>query len=307
MEDNKSTNQDGPKGKVLSADEVSNWGNDVNFIEPGTFGQRKPADDTTEDDSTDTTKEAPETTEDTDDLDQQESELLSYQDNNAPQDPGEFVPEDYSFTVALADGKSVTIRSQDDIDRIAEDPDNFATPKQLMDFLRQSNKMVQAIEKDQKDWQDKKDAYDKYYESVERNTMLINNIASELDYLVSNGDLPKLTEAQKEAEWTAEYLKNNPDVKAHDDVLKFMRRENIKRAKLKLPPVTSVLDAFNSMQLNTIKTNQSQRRTDAVEQRKTMSGRIASGAPTPVQANRPKGIAVGRVGNLRNLGSNWSV
>src|ERR1700741_82746 len=58
------------------------------------------------------------------------------------EDTGEYKPADYSFEVTLKDGKTVKVSTTEEAEKLADNPDNFETPKQLMDFINKQNKMA---------------------------------------------------------------------------------------------------------------------------------------------------------------------
>lgn len=289
-EENQNENTES-KGKMFEVDDITDWQTNANFIEPKA---RKEAD-TPVDESTDE-----------DETEDDEDEEEAVQPTNQPEfqpipDPGTFTPQDHSFTVELASGKTVTIRTPEQADEIGDDPENFETPKQLLDFVRKAQKMQTQIDRDQEDYDKKKAAYDEQKELIELISQEETRIKNEFAYLVDNGDLPKLPKNSETIEWAKS---KDPAIKEHMEIIKFMEKESAKRQAKGLAPITSPIDAFAAYQVQQAKKNKTKANQEAGEQRKANSARIASSSPSPV-GYQPKGIAVGRVGNLRNMGTGW--
>lgn len=242
-------------------------------------------------------------------------EVTEPEDFVTVQNPGEFVAKDYSFEVQLADGKTVKIKSSEDaddlLDRIDADPEkvNFATTKQALNFQRKTLELEQNSKRDKDTHDRQKEEYDNQLANETQRSEATKRIASELEYLVSKGDLPKIANKYKNADWADKEVAGQPGVKEALEVLTYMSKENASRKKLGLQPLASALDAFNAMQLDSRRTKDVETNQRRAEARKAAGSRIAGGSPAPVGVTVPKGIAVGRIGRgdgLRGLGgSGW--
>lgn len=284
------------KGKMFEVDDITDWQTNANFIEPKA---RKEADAPVGEPTDEEEKEGE---------DEDEDEEVEVKPSNQPEiqlvpDPGTFTPKDYSFTVELASGKTVTIRTPEQADEIGDDPENFETPKQLLDFVRKSQKMQLQIDKDRDEYDKQKAAFDEQKELIELISQEETRIKNEFAYLVDNGDLPKLPKNSESIEWAKS---KDPAIKEHMAIIRFMEKESAKRQAKGLAPITSPIDAFAAYQVQQAKKNKSKSQQEAGEQRKANSARIAGSSPSPV-GYQPKGIAIGRVGNLRNMGTGWDV
>jgi hypothetical protein len=123
-----------------------------------------------------------------------------------------------------------------------------------------------------------------------------------MDYLVAKGQLPAVSKELKDANWSDPEIAAQAGVKEQIALLSYMEKENRVRTKAGLAPMTSVLDAWNAMQLEEAKTGQANQAKRAADARKAAGARV--GGSQPAQAsNVPKGYAVGRVvpGGLRGL------
>lgn len=228
------------------------------------------------------------------------------------EDPGEYVPADYSFEVTLADGKTVTVQTPEQADEIGDNPDNFETPKQLMQFITKSNKMQRNLDRDHEKWEAQKTTFDEQTQLEADRQQNVETVANEIQYLVGEGLLPDVEDKYKEADWSDPEIAKQPGVKEQMALLDYMVKENTKRAKAGVRQLGSVLDAFNAMQ-NDPKTKQVQadKQAEADEQkangeaRKAAGSRVAGVSTGSIASAVPKGIAVGRVLPFRGA-ANWN-
>src|SRR4029077_16789578 len=111
--------------------------------------------------------------------------------------------------------------------------------------------------------------------------------------LVDKGELPSLTTEERESlNWEDEaVVKAHPNITKHKELLNYMRKENTSRTRAGLNPLSSVLDAFNAMQLDSKVKAETENKTKVAEARKAAGARVASGSPGPVSSVSPKGIA----------------
>lgn len=229
-------------------------------------------------------------------------------------DPGEYQPADYSFEVTLSDGKTVKVTSPEEADKLADDPDNFETPRQLSDFLKKSVSMSNKLERDKEKWEAQKATFDEQTEAENDRKENIDNIANEIGYLVSEGLLPEVAEEYKTANWQDPEVAKQPGVKEQLALLDYMVKENTKREKAKIKPLTSMLDAFNGWSrteeqrraADTNKADADEKRQQG-DARRAASSRVASVSPSNQAAYVPKGIAVGNPNVLRRGSSDiWN-
>lgn len=285
-----------PTGTPIVPADIPEIGNEVTFIEPKTItemGQTVDHGDEPE------TPEAPEV-----------PEIPVAPEVPAPQvpvvqDPGAFTPQDYSFEVSIK-GKAQKVSSVEEADALAADPDNFETPQQLMEFIRKSNKMENGIEKDKQAWEQSKTEFDAQQTADTARQEQINTLAAELTYLEQRGDLPPIAkEYQNVPNWNDPLIAGQPGIRERIALISYMKEENGRREKAGLKSNASALDAFNGWKIEEAKVKADKDNKTASEQRKANGAKVASSSPAPL-TSRPKGIAVGRVGNLNNLASGWN-
>lgn len=216
------------------------------------------------------------------------------------QDPGDYKPADYSFEVTLKDGKTVKVSTAEEAEKLADDPDNFETPKQLMDFINKQNKMSRNLERDYEKWESEKKTFTEQLETETQRRETIDTFAGEFQYLVSKGKLPAVAKEYLDANWSDPEVAKQPGVKEQIAILGYMEKENAIRAKAKVRPLTSIVDAYNAWREDEgeqEKANKSKAADEAKhaadEARKTASARVAGVSPAQQGSYVPKGIAVG--------------
>lgn len=300
MEDNKPTETQGTP--IVPAD-MAEWDNKSMILESGVT-----------DEQGNDVRKAEETEEEVEEQNNDdEGQVVEEYNDPEPivtvEDPGEYTPKDYSFEVTIYDeegknGKPVKIKSVEEFEELLEKDSNFGSPSALLKAQRQATKMESNSERDKEKWQEAKDKYSSQVESVQAQQEQINNIASEISYLVAKGKLPEVDKKYSNADWSDPDIAKQPGVKEQVELLNYMRKENDARTKAGLKPLTSALDAYNSLQLEQRDRKVSDVKKRAGEVRKEAGSRIAGNSPSPV-TNSPKGVAVGRGGSLRDLDSEW--
>jgi hypothetical protein len=233
---------------------------------------------------------------------QQAPEAQAQAPEPAPQlvDPGEFVPNDYSFDIALADGTKLTITKPEDIEALGNDVE-FATPADFIKTQANYNKMVTGIENDKKAYDTDKSAFDTAQEQVQQQEQFISGIESGMNYLESSGDLPAVPAQYENADWSDPEVAKQPGVAERVAIIEYMATENARRDKAGVPRLTSVLDAHNAMQLKAMKDQQTVR-TDAEKTARKARGAMVGGESSGSQGgvSVPDNMIVGPGGNIRD-------
>jgi hypothetical protein len=300
MADNNQSQKTELKGHVLTADELNEWGNGVQIIEPGLKGE-------------DGGELRPATVEEAEDDPKEPAEPVEEYDEPEPvvtaEDPGEYQPQDYSFEVTVYDdedknGKSVKIKSVDDWDELLDKDANFGTSSALLKAQRLATKMESNQERDRAAWEEKKKTYDAQVGTQAEREEATNRIAAEINYLVAKGKLPKVSAELANADWRDHEVAKQPGVKEQIELIDYMTKENAARKKAGIQPLTSAIDAYNGLMLEQREKKANDVKTQAAEARKTAGARVAGTSPAPI-SNAPKGIAVGRGGSLRDMNSGW--
>lgn len=244
--------------------------------------------------------EADEKTVETDD----EPETAIEREEPAPvitvQDPGDYVPADFSFEVTLKDGKTVKVSTVEEADKLADDPDNFETPKQLMDFINKQNKMRISLDRDREKWESQKKTFTEQLETETQRREQVDTYVKEFNYLVNKGFLPKVAKEYADADWSDPEIAKQEGVKEQIALTNYFLKENTARAKAGVKPLTSMVDAYNAWQLDAgHQKEEAKARAEAEAQkkaedaRKAASSRVAGVSPAAQVPYVPKGIAVG--------------
>lgn len=240
-------------------------------------------------------------TETDDDVEEYEAPIS----NLTVSDPGEYKPADYSFEVTLKDGKTQKINTPEDAEKIADDPENFETPKQLMDFLRKSQKMENKLESDKEKYEANKALYDEQLQTEQQRSEAVDSIASEMEYLVSKGLVPPVAKEFKDADWSDPEVADQPGVKEQRALLAYMAKENAARYKANVKPISSVVDAYSAWKLEQNEKQAKDETKEAGERRREAGARVAGTSSAPSGSSSPSGIAVGNP-NVFRRGADWS-
>lgn len=208
-------------------------------------------------------------------------------------DPGEFKPGDYSFEVMLADGKSVKVTTPEEAEKLADDADNFETPKQLLQFISKSQKMQRNLERDKEKFDAQKEKFDEQSEEQESRQETVDTFEAEFLYLADKGNIPKLSKTLMAADWSDPEIAKDKDVQVYSQIMDYLVKENKVRAKAGIKPMTSILDAFTGWQLDSGRQKEADDKKEAGEARKAAGGRVAGVSASQQGSFAPKGIAVG--------------
>lgn len=220
----------------------------------------------------------------------------------APQlvDPGEFVPNDYSFDITLADGSVVKINTPEDIENLGADVE-FASASDLIKTQANYSRMLTGIERDKAAYDTEKATYDTAQEQVKQQEQFISGIESGMNYLESSSDLPAVPAQYENADWSDPEVAKQPGVKERVAIIEYMATENARRDKAGVPRLTSVLDAHNAMQLKTMR-EAATVKSDAAKAATKARGSMVGGESSSSQggANIPDNMIVGPGGSIRD-------
>ncbi len=254
------------------------------------------------DETEDEAKKAPEadkkTEEDTSSKDEPEVQYEEPAPILTVQDPGEFKPGDYSFNVILKDGKKFSVKTPEDAEKLADDPENFETPAQLMDFINKQNKMTRNLERDEEKYKEQKEQFEAQSEQENQRQEVVENVAKEIQYLIDKGELPKIDDPAIKQRWETdpsasqdkEFIKN-PGVAEQIQLVNKIAEEREARVKAGLSPNVSAIDMWRE-----IKSSVEAKKTEnkaAGESRKAAGSRVAGVSATAQAPYVPKGISVG--------------
>lgn len=331
MADNKPTNDNQPSqptpgsGSLLDADRLSGWTDDDITIEEPKLETVKSslredfAENTNtekkEEQKTDEQAAAQELEKGTEEDEVTEDEQPVLAAPALPEDPGEFQPSDYSFEVTVYDSegnkpKQVRVDSVSEWEKLLEDEPNLGNSLSVNRAFRAAQKMESGLEREQREWEQKVETYNGSVEKYNTQVQIQTGMANELTYLSQKGELPPLTKEERDSlNWEdASVLKAHPNIAAHKAVLDYMVTESRLRVKAGLPKFTSVVDAYNAMQVDNSRKGAEESRRQAGEARKAAGARVSGGSSSPMASQAPKGVRAGRViGDLSNLGQNWDV
>jgi hypothetical protein len=311
------------RGKLLTAEETTDWGTNVNIVERDAKTEENVLRDELEeavngDDKAvaEEAKTGEAVAEDEQQVEEAEDEAEVEQQVSYLEDPGEFMPGDYAFDVTIYDSegnkpKTVKVNSIEDWEKLLEEEPNLGSSVAVNKAFRAAQKMELNQERDYEKWAKAKEEYEEAVKQEQlaetRNTTIFN----EVNYLIERGDLPKLTQEETNSlNWDdPAVVKAHPNIAPHKELLAYMRKENASRVKAGLTPLQSAIDAYNAMQLDSRRQADTEARKAAGEARKAAGARVASGTSTPLSTAQPKGIAIGRVGrgDIARLGQNWEV
>lgn len=221
------------------------------------------------------------------------------------EDPGEYKPDDYSFEVTLKDGKTAKVSTPEEAEKLADDPDNFETPKQLMDFINKQNKMNRSLDRDFEKYESQKKEYESQVEIENERQQVVQNLTNGFEYLIAKGLMPKLDPKDAVADWSDPEVAKHDGVKEQIALISYMTKENEARQKAGIPVLGSALDAFNAWKLETGNTKDEEEKKAAATQRKAAGARVAGVSPSQQGSYVPKGIAVGNPNVLRRGAAVW--
>lgn len=219
----------------------------------------------------------------------------------APQleDPGEFQPKDYSFDVTLADGTTLKVTKPEDVENLPDDA-TFAKPKDFLEFQTNYMKMVNGLEADKREWEEKSTKFTEAKEAADQLNQSVEVMVNEMAYLETKGKLPEVDPKYENADWTDPEVAQQPGVKERLELINYRAQENKERKKLDLSPM-SMIEAYTQMQNEAFEKRQEDTKQKQVDQRK-QKGAMVGGASAPTYDNMPDDMIVGSGGSIRDIG-----
>lgn len=218
------------------------------------------------------------------------------------EDPGDFKPGDHSFTVTI-NGTRTKVSTIEEADKLAEDPDAFKDAKQLIRFMDKRSDMRQGLAEDKKTYEADKSKFEAQQQLVEIRNERLTTWANEFEYLTKRGDIPavkdELNTADAGLKWATDH-KEEPGVKERLAIMKYMDDESKNRQAAGLPPMTSMIEAYNEMQLSALKTGDKVQADRDLKTRQERGSRVSGPAPY-VPGNTESGEIVGTPGTLNDL------
>jgi hypothetical protein len=218
-------------------------------------------------------------------------------------DPGEFVPNDYSFEVKTADGKTVKISTPEQADellaKLDENPE-LMSASQFGILNRKTAIMESSIETERKVFEAEKAQYEAEQALVETREEVIQQWDKEIKYLANRGEIPVISDDKNTANWSDPEIAKDPAVKARVEIFKWMETENNKRIDAGLEPIKSVLDAHNAMQLEAMK-NEAQTQEVKEKDTRRKRGAMVGGDSPYIPESNVKGSIIGEGGSLNDL------
>jgi hypothetical protein len=219
------------------------------------------------------------------------------------EDPGDFKPKDYSFTVQTTDGKAHKITSVEEAEALASRLDTnpeLISASQFLTLGRKTAFMEQGIAADRQVYDKAKEEHDAQDAQTQTREQYLTQWQAETNYLRSKGGLPPITDELNNSDWTDPKIASQTGVKETLAVFKWMEEENNRRIAAGLPPDLSVVSAHNAMQAEMKET--AERDEDNAERsvnrsRGAMVGRKAAFIPD----NKPAGKLVGAARGLDDL------
>ena len=221
------------------------------------------------------------------------------------EDPGEFKPNDYSFTVETLDGVKTKITTPDQAEEfINANADNLSVAQQ-MSLMRKTTAMENSQNKDLDKYQTQKDKYDSELKLDTERQENISNLANEIQYMITKGLLPAIDDAYKTADWSDPMVAKQPGVKEQIELVNYMTKENNERSKAGVKPFSSMIDAYNDMQREQGKDEKAEAKERSDKARKEVAGKSSAPSASSTGIQAPKGIAVGNPNVFKRNSSVW--
>ena len=230
-----------------------------------------------------------------------------------PVDPGDFVPQDYSFDVTVfnEDGKKpkvVKIKTIEDYEQLLDNDVNFGSAVAVMKAQRLAAKLELNQERDLREYKTKKDSYDSQIKEINQTQESNTQIASEINYLVAQGKLPELSADLQVANWSDPTVAAKPGIKEHVELLKYIVKENALREKSGLHSRMTIIDGYNAMQLDKMHEAQKQASQKSAQLRKSVASSVSKPQDTTKDAGpgfTPNGTRIVNVDDAKKKMSGW--
>lgn len=218
-------------------------------------------------------------------------------------DPGEFKPQDYSFTIQTTDGRTHKISTPEDAESFASQLDTnpeLISASQFLALGRKSAMMEQNIARDEAYFNQMKASYEEQTAQAQTRENYLNQWQGEANYLRQKGDLPPLTNELTNADWTDPEVASQSGVKETLELFKWMEEENTRRMNAGLPPDLSLVSAHTAMQLEAMRKGEAD--ADAQQKVTTRQRGAMVGKRSPyIPVNQSKGTIVGAARSLDDL------
>lgn len=219
-------------------------------------------------------------------------------------DPGEYVPQDYSFEIEIK-GKTHKVDTLDKAESLAEEFADDLNAKQLFALVSKGSKIELKQERDKEKWEAEKAKFDEQSQADQARQESVQSLASEIEYLVSKGLMPAIEGPLKDADWSDPEIAKQPGVKEQIALINYMAKENEVRSKAGVKPLTSAVDAFNAWQLDSGRKKEQAEVKASGEARKAAGARVAGVSPSSQAPYIPKGIAVGNPNIFKRSSAIW--
>jgi hypothetical protein len=219
------------------------------------------------------------------------------------EDPGDFKPGDYSFSITTTDGKTHNFATPADLDAFAttlDDNPELISASQFSLFNRKSALMEQGIASDKKEFDANKEKFDAEQNLQTTRNNMITQWNKEINYLAKSGDIPEISDENNKADWADPEVAKDPAVVARLALFKWMETENNKRMDAGLEPMKSILDAHNAMQLESMR-GQEKKVADKAKEVRRAKGAMVAGPTSHISEEQPKDSIVGTGGSLDDL------
>lgn len=230
--------------------------------------------------------------EETEESEPEEDEYLEPESVVTMQDPGNFMPGDYSFEVEL-EGKKTKITTPEQAEVFMEENADKFSASQILTVIKKSQKMESSLERDKEKWESDKAKFEEQTETENQRQETVNTFAAEFQYLVGKGLLPKVSDELQNANWEDPAVAKQPGVKEQLTVLNYLVKENKVRVKAGIKPLNSIVDAYNAWKNDDGEKKAEGARKAAGEARKAAGAKVAGVSSSQPTSSVPKGIAVG--------------
>jgi len=223
---------------------------------------------------------------------------------DAPEDPGDPPAEDQTVEVTTfgEDGKGMQthqVKNRKEwlalIRATEESGRNFSSTAQMLEAHAKVEDMESDRRNTKAEYDKKAEAFKTYQETQDQLQQELDAWQREMDFLVAEKALPKLTKAQQQLDWNVPANRKDPAIKAHYDLIQFMRTENDKRVQAGIKPLSSLVDAWEKLETQNLKLQKSKDKVAGVQARKKASSRVMGASSNPPMG-KVKGEMVGSPG-----------